>query len=152
MPSIRKYGKDIASLIVLVKDKTLEDDVAKYKKDSFKDNKFSLSAHTSYSYSKSKTILNSYDVHTSHAVHTDIESSNLEITLIYNVKTKQYSTRIVTDQTKLLLCIKTIKDSEKTLRHMSLVLTEWMDKNEALDVKNSHIEKLQESMQIKCSL
>jgi len=146
MPTITKHGLDLAKLIILMKDRSLTDDVENFKEDALKDHGFKLSRSSAYSHIKNMSEVSLY------SISAFDELLNTDITLTYSVDNDRFSTRVSTTQGKAQQCVNMVKASEKILNHMATVLAEWKDKSEAMDVKDEHVKELQESMQIKCSL
>ena len=146
VPVLFKHGKDLNSLITLMKDRTLDDDVEAYKKAMADNEEYSLTKNTHYQHSSGKTVTSGY------FIKTKFDDDEITASVNYSVDKGAYSAHFDVIQPNGLFCVNEMKNADKVIKAMVAVLDVWKDKNEALDVKNEHVAKLQESMKIKCSL
>ena len=147
MPTIYKHGKDLISLITLMKDQKLEKAVETFKEDNRKIKKLELSTNSHYDHSLFSSIVSYYQVRTNeHTSHYD------ESHVRFDVKEGKYSSEVNVNAGDSKGLTNEIKLKAKQIEQMIKTLDKWKDLNEALDVKNEHVAKLQNDMKIKCSL
>ena len=142
MPLITKHRKDLASLVTLMKDRTIEDMGVALREELLTKEDIKVNTSTAFSYADQRTELSSYSA-------TDRTTGDK---VQYLCSSEEYTINLSSSNKDSAALVREMKIAHATTRRLLTALVRWKNQEEAAFTKKEHVTKLQESMQVKCSL